>query len=157
MMHHNIDDLLERETRRALALKGANHTAWNTGGQYRGPRPDAQPPGTRPTLRWPDERDLIPASCWHCGAGRTNFEVDAPYGGDSTRGEVRCLVCSRVQVWLQDARTASTPYRNTTEIAASLCAVCGERPRRFRKTLCGACLYVRQRNMDRERQQAGTP
>lgn len=144
----DIDALIEQATRREIALKGSQHGGWNAGGQYRGPRPDAQPTHTRPRLLWPDERRLIPDHCWHCGAGRANFETDAPYG-DRKRGEVRCLVCSRLQVHLLDANTHSSADRSVPVVVPNPCVQCGERPRRDGRSICETCRNARNREKRR--------
>jgi hypothetical protein len=108
----DISDLISAATRREHALRnGTNHGAWNTGGQWRGPREDATPSRDRPTLLWPDERHLIPRHCWHCGASRLNFDADEPYGA-VRHGEITCRLCSRVQVHLKDAGTQSSGDRS---------------------------------------------
>jgi hypothetical protein len=113
----DIQSLIEEHTRRELALRGSSHTG-PRGERWAGPLADAQASRDRPTLRWDDDRHLIPATCWHCGGSRAGFEVDPPSHG-SRRGEVRCLTCSRVIVNLVDGGTRAKP-------STVLCE-CGER------------------------------
>lgn len=101
MIDFNLDEIIDRETRRARASVGSHHA--NAGGpRWQGPRADAVSPNDRPELRWPSQRHLVPSRCWNCGASRANYDTTPPYGLVK-RGETTCMTCSRVVVrWRPD-------------------------------------------------------
>lgn len=108
MSAYDVAAIVEAANRRERGLKaGSTHIPLALR-PPKGPRADADSPNDRPELRWPSERREVPRACWHCGAGGGMFEADLPHGLRK-RGEIRCLLCSRVIVRLKADGTRPIP------------------------------------------------
>lgn len=151
----DLDALIERETRRRVALDQATSAQAHTARGWAGKRADAASSNDRPELIWPDQRYRLPGRCWNCGATPASFETDPPYG-TVRRGETTCLLCSRVVVrWKSVAprpvvlapEASLAPKRGRPPGTATVpaddrprCAVCRRRAARPGRSNCRACI-----------------
>jgi hypothetical protein len=105
MIDFDLNEIIERETRREAALAAGSMHVPLAMRSAAGPLPDAVSPLDAPELLWPTERAKVPERCPNCGAGRSSFVVSADGFALSKCGEVSCLMCTRTIVRLKDDKT----------------------------------------------------
>lgn len=110
MTAFDIEEILERETRRAQALNAGSMHVPAFLRSEKGPLPGAVSELDAPLLLWPSQRHLMPRRCPNedCGVGSANFDTDPPYGR-SRHGATTCMLCSRTVVRWKDDRTRPVP------------------------------------------------
>ena len=111
MIDFDLDEIIDRETRRERALAaGSKHTGPD-GPRWQGPRADAVSPNDRPERLYPSQWHDRSRRCWNCGAGSANLVTHPPHGLVKS-GETTCMLCGRVtDRWRDDKTRAYAPSK----------------------------------------------